>query len=38
MIRSGESFGIPDCSRVTIGRHEDNARFIEVLEHVLSKL
>ena len=36
MVRGGQSFGITACSRVTVGRHEDNVKFVEALEKVVS--
>ncbi len=35
IIRPGKTWGYPTCARVTIGRMEDNRRFIEALKKVL---
>jgi histidinol-phosphate aminotransferase len=35
IIRPGRTWGYPTCARVTIGRMEDNRRFIEALRKVL---
>lgn len=36
IIRTGDIFGCPTHARVTIGKPEDNRRFIQALEEVLS--
>jgi histidinol-phosphate aminotransferase len=35
IIRPGKTWGYPTCARVTIGRMEDNRRFIEALRKIL---
>src|SRR5512139_417076 len=35
IIRPGKTWGYPTCARVTIGRMEDNHRFIEALRRIL---
>jgi histidinol-phosphate aminotransferase len=35
IIRPGKTWGYPTCARVTIGRAEDNQRFIKALKNVL---
>ncbi len=37
IIRAGDSFGLPGFIRVTVGREQDNRRFIDALIDVLSK-
>jgi histidinol-phosphate aminotransferase len=37
IIRTCDHFGFPDSIRVTVGKPEDNQRFIKSLEHVLRK-
>ena len=36
IIRPGKTWGYPTCARVTIGRTEDNQRFIRALRKVLT--
>ncbi len=36
IVRAGEKLGVPTCLRVTIGRPEENRRFIQELEAVLA--
>ncbi len=35
IIRPGKLWGYPTCARVTIGRMEDNQRFIKALKKIL---
>jgi histidinol-phosphate aminotransferase len=35
IIRPGKTWGYPTCARVTIGRMEDNRRFIQALRKIL---
>jgi len=37
IVRSMNSYGYPDCIRVTVGLHDENVRFLEALEKVLQK-
>jgi len=36
IVRCGDALGLPTCLRVTIGRPEDNARFLAALEELLA--
>ncbi len=35
IVRAGSKLGVPRCLRVTVGKHEDNVRFLEALEQVI---
>jgi histidinol-phosphate aminotransferase len=35
IVRSMTAYGYPQHIRVTVGRHEENLRFLEVLEKVI---
>jgi histidinol-phosphate aminotransferase len=37
IIRPGKMWGYPTCARVTIGRMEDNQRFIEALQRIFTR-
>ncbi len=37
IIRPGKVWGYPDCARVTIGRMEDNRRFIKALKKIYDR-
>lgn len=38
IVRTGDIFGFPTCIRVTFGTREQNTRFLEALQEVLSQL